>query len=132
MGLYVHAGRGRRCVALREIFTGRTLRATVASRYVGTPGEVWLLRVLPGAPEEVVFTTPYVMRGYGEAEWRSYLDRTVGAGPDRHETLMKFGPTPRYWTEYVFEAYVGHESDAVFLTGLPDVEKSRPHSRANR
>jgi hypothetical protein len=45
------------------------------------PGEVWLARVLPPpAPEfaeGVVFTTPYVMRGYGEREWRAFLKRTL-------------------------------------------------------
>jgi len=37
----------------------------------------------------------------------------------------------RYWPEYVFEAYVNHESDVVYLTGFPDIESSRPHSRLN-
>ena len=44
---------------------------------------------------------------------------------------MKFGPTRSYWCEFVFEAYVGHRSDVIFLQGLPDVAESRPHSQVN-
>ena len=36
-----------------------------------------------------------------------------------------------YWSEFVFEAYVNHRSDVIFLAGLPDVAESRPHSRVN-
>ena len=48
-----------------------------------------------------------------------------------YEHHMKFGPSRDYWTEFVFEAYVNHRSDVIFLKGLPDVPKSRPHSRVN-
>ncbi len=44
---------------------------------------------------------------------------------------MKWGPARDYWTEFVFEAYVNHRQDMIFLTGLPDVPESRPHSRVN-
>ena len=36
-----------------------------------------------------------------------------------------------YWTEFVFQAYVNHRTEVIFLAGLPDVAKSRPHSRVN-
>ena len=42
---------------------------------------------------------------------------------------MKYGLKLNYWNEYIFEAYAGHESSAVFLRGLPDVDESRPLSR---
>lgn len=35
------------------------------------------------------------------------------------------------WTEYVFEAYLKHRSDAGFLAGPPDVSGSRLHSRVH-
>lgn len=44
---------------------------------------------------------------------------------------MKYGPTREYWTEFVFEAYVSHQTEVLFLAGLPDVAESRPHSRVN-
>ena len=28
--------------------------------------------------------------------------------------------------EYIFQAYVNHESEVIFLGGLPDIKKSRP------
>ena len=45
--------------------------------------------------------------------------------------LMKCGLDERYWAEYVFEAYVNHRPDVIFLRGLPDVPESRPHSHVN-
>ena len=85
--------------------------------------------------EHVVFTTPYVLLNPAEAEWQAYFRRQLSDTPltDRgaiHEQHMKFRPTRDYWTEFVFEAYVNHRVDAIFLTGLPDVPKSRPHSGA--
>ncbi len=44
---------------------------------------------------------------------------------------MKFGPTRNFWNEFVFEAYVNHRTDVIYLKGLPDVPESRPHSRVN-
>ena len=45
--------------------------------------------------------------------------------------MMKFGLQTNYWPEYVFEGYVNHKSDVIFLRGLPDVAESRPHSSVN-
>jgi hypothetical protein len=46
---------------------------------------------------------------------------------------MKFGksshsrkPTES-WSEFIFEAYHGHQPHAIYLTGLPDVKGSLPH-----
>jgi hypothetical protein len=36
-------------------------------------------------------------------------------------------PHPSYWNEYIFEAYAGHDDQAIWLRGLPDVAESRPH-----
>jgi len=44
---------------------------------------------------------------------------------------MKYGPTRRYWNDFVHEAYVNYRHEAIFMRGLPDVPKSRPHSREN-
>ena len=44
---------------------------------------------------------------------------------------MKFGSARDYWSEFVFEAYVNYRPDVIFLTGLPDVPESRPHSTVN-
>jgi hypothetical protein len=72
----------------------------------------------------------------GECEWLSYFERTLPDAPteDRiatYEHHMKFGPARDYWSEFVFEAYVNHRSDVIFLKGLPDVPESRLHSSVN-
>ena len=48
---------------------------------------------------------------------------------DDYERHMKYGPTRAYWNDFVFEAYVNHRQEAIYLAGLPDVPESRPHSR---
>ena len=135
MGFYVQEARDGRAMTFREIPTGRLLRATVPTQYPGHQGEVWFVRIVPplwpGSEEHLVFTTPYVMRELGEGEWRAYLDRTLSTWHGGHEALLKYGPSPCYWNEFIFEAYCGHEPEVVFLMGLPDVAKSRPHSREN-
>lgn len=91
---------------------------------------------MPGLEEHVVFTTPYLLIDPGEREWLAYCQRILpdDAATDRiaaYEHHMKFGPARNYWNEFVFEAYVNHRSDVIFVKGLPDVPESRPHSRVN-
>lgn len=63
-------------------------------------------------------------------EWIAYFHRTfpATAGFDDYERHMKYGPPREYWNDYVFEAYVNHTVDAIYLAGLPDIPESRPHS----
>jgi hypothetical protein len=69
----------------------------------------------------------------GTEGWQAYFRRAVPqASLEAHERHMKFGPTRACWNEFVFEAYVNHRKEAVFLAGLPDVAESRPHSAVNR
>jgi len=138
MGLYAHEGVEGELAILREIATGSVRRAVVPAGYVGRRGEVWFARVLPsavdGRSEHVVFTTPYVILAPGEDEWQAYFARTLrGDGRlDAYERLMKYGPSHDYWSEFVFEGYVNHRPEAIFLSGLPDVPESRPLSEVNR
>jgi len=139
MGLWEHRGNDGDRVILRELVTDVEHRCHVASGYRGRKGEIWFARVLPPPIEgldAVVITTPYLLIRSSRTHWIAYLDRALAAYPgDKHKQvyplLMKYGENPRYWPEYVFEAYVNHESDVVYLTGFPDIEASRPHSRLN-
>ena len=140
MGVYVHQGVEKNMVVLRELVTDRVCRAISPSGYQGRKGELWYVRVLPppaaGLAEQVVFGTPYLLVEPGEYDWQAYFRRTLPDAPteDRiaaYEQHMKFGPARDYWTEFVFEAYVNHRSDVIFLEGLPDVPESRPHSSVN-
>jgi hypothetical protein len=135
MGLHVQEGREGGVVVLRELMTDRVCRAVAVSAYQGRTGDLWFPRVLPpssaGGFEHVVFTTPYIVRHPGLSEWEAYFRRNlpVAARLEAYERHMKLGPSRSCWNEYVFEAYVGHDAEAVFLEGLPDVPESRPSRR---
>lgn len=152
MGFYVHEGFSGRHVLLRELINGKRLEAVAPSGHRGQPGEIWLARIMPDPFEEVrlgywlVFTTPYVIGkvagGYfnliGDAlGWEAFFNRALEntGEPDKvaaYEKLMKSGLDRHYWNEYIFEAYVSHTNEAVWLTGFPDIPLSRPHSRESQ
>lgn len=48
-----------------------------------------------------------------------------------YEHVMKWGETRTQWCEYIFEAYMNHTEEFIFLKGYPDDPASRPHSRVN-
>jgi hypothetical protein len=140
MGVYVYEGSHAGLVTLRELVTDSVCRAIVPAAHGGQVGELWYVRVLPppapGIVEHVAFTTPYVLLEPSVAEWQAYFRRTVPEAPpqvrlDAYERHMKYGPTRTYWNDFVFEGYVTHRTEAIFLAGLPDVPESRPHSEAN-
>jgi hypothetical protein len=140
LGLYVHEGVTDSGIRLRDLATGELHHGVCSSGHDGTRGELWLARVLPSpAPtleHAIVMTTPYVITNPTAPVWRQYLDRTlpktkIADSARAYKTLMKRGLDERYWFEYVFEAYADHDGGAVFLTGLPDVAESRPHSDIN-
>ncbi|MCP4042752.1 MAG: hypothetical protein GY731_12485, partial [Gammaproteobacteria bacterium] len=133
MGIYLHEGNHGDTVMLRELVTDALCQAIVPAGYLGRKGELWYARVLPpplpGGTEHVVFTTPYLLINPGMSEWQAYFRRTLPDAPpqDRiatYERHMKFGPARDYWTEFVFEAYVNHRTEVIFLEGLPDVPES--------
>ncbi len=37
---------------------------------------------------------------------------------------------PPAWNEYIHCAYTGHQREAIFLTGIPDIRESLPHASA--
>ena len=140
MGIYINEGTEGALVVLREFVTDTVCRAVVPTGYRGRRGELWYVRVLPPplpeTSEHVVFTTPYILLKPGPSEWQAYFRRTLPDAPmqarvEAYERHMKFGPTRSYWSEFVFEAYVNHRTEVIFLAGLPDVPESRPHSEVN-
>jgi hypothetical protein len=130
MGLYVQTGRQGEHVGLREPFTGKLHRCHAASGYVGEEGQLWLARLFPPpAPDldyHVVFTTPYVILEPGLGAWERHLRKALRAiRPEdpvaAYEGLMKYGTGLNFWNDYILEAYVRHQSEAIFLTGLPNL-----------
>ena len=141
MGFYVNCGSEGETALLREVGTRETVPRMVPSGYEGGKGEIWFVRVLPPPHElcrrHIVFTTPYVIRGHSEREFAEYLERELArmkaqAKPPRtddlHGHLMKHGPEPNHWNEYIHCGYTGHRHEAIFLTGIPDIRESLPHA----
>jgi hypothetical protein len=61
-----------------------------------------------------------------ESDW----GKAAGFGTDKdglHRSL-KYGPDPTHWNEFVFKGYHNHTSDAIFLTGIPDLKATLPHA----
>jgi hypothetical protein len=135
LGLHVHAGATSGRIQLRELVTDEPRTCVCPAGYDGAPGELWLARVLPptsaACHEHVVVTTPYVIVNPGVEAWRTYLARTLANTGKRDNIDAYRGLMKRDWSEYVFEAYASHRTEAIFLLGLPDVPESRPHSRVN-
>jgi hypothetical protein len=136
MGIYEHVGSKGDRTLLKELITGDEFESHVASGYRGRAGELWFVRACPpiGALDyHVVVTTPYILTGFGKADWTAYLSKSlIGlTGPEKrrrlHE-LLKYGREPNQWPEFIFRAYHHHQFDAIFLTGLPDVPGSLPHA----
>ena len=127
MGFYVVQALQRDGVALRELITGSTCLAVVPSGYHARPGELWFARVLPppfGASRHVVFTTPYVIRAPSHTVWQAYLARLAaaddaGSRAARYADILKYGPMPSFWHEFLRNAYQGYRTEAIWLEGLP-------------
>ena len=137
MGFYIHRGREGNLSVLEDLVTTAVYRAIVPAGYRGRKNENWYVRLLPppcpGGTEHVVFTTPYIVVHPDFADWLAYFRRTFPATArfDDYERHMKYGPTREYWNDYVFEAYVNYQADAIYLAGLPDIPESRPHSEVS-
>jgi hypothetical protein len=137
MGVYEHAGMDGSHVRLRELLTDDQFTCHCASGYRGRSGELWYVRLLPPllpdlACYHVVFTTPYVLTA-GKDDWLQFLQRSLmrfeaSDGPQGLYRLLKYGPEPNYWNEFVFRAYHSHRPDAIFLAGIPDLKATLPHA----
>lgn len=137
MGIYEHCGLKDGTIRLRELVTDKEFAFVGTSGYPGNTGELWLVRAVappdPAMPYWIGMGTPHVLRGFDQAGWLAFFARNgIRSGEvgfeRRLDRFLKFGPEPRYWSEFIFEGYAGHNSGAIFLLGLPDVPESRPHS----
>ncbi len=147
-GIYIHCGVEGDFVILEEFITKKTIKAIVPSGYKGQMGEIWLTRVLDEPKSNfsfnysVVFTSPYVIGRSENEHWCnigdqlsvfSFLKRNINEIniPNKIEAykhFMKYGLNRNYWNEYIFLGYVNHSESAIFLTGIPDMPYTLPHS----
>jgi hypothetical protein len=140
MGVHVHCGTEGHLVRLRALGSQETKLCHVPSGYVGQAGDLWFVRLLPPANAlfdyHIVFNTPYILVNVTERMFADYLTREIGRLGSRNlpaklgasSYIMKHGPTLNHWNEYIFCAYTGHQHNAVFLTGIPDIKESLPHA----
>lgn len=138
MGIYEHVGSANGLVRLRELITGDEFSCLSTSGYQGRSGELWYVRRLPPPLPElekihVLFTTPYILIGDSKDDWTQFLKRTLlkvegDNDRDRLHRLLKFGLNTNYWNEFVFKAYHHHQSQAIFLAGIPDLKATLPHA----
>ncbi len=124
-------------ITLKDLFSGKSVKARYASGYGGVPGELWYTRVLPPNDLEpdvhVVFNTPYNMYQTSAQGWQHYFERVVAKSkPDKRDIdfhlHMKYGPEPFYWPEYIFYSYYNHTENYILSKGLPDIPESLPHN----
>jgi hypothetical protein len=135
MGIYEHVGVDGPHLRLRELVTNAEYTCLSTSGYPGKSGELWYVRLLPPllpdlAHYYIVFTTPYILMATKE-DWLQFFPRAMsGSDGDREalHRLLKYGPEPNYWNEFVFKAYHHHQSDAIFLAGIPDLKATLPHA----
>lgn len=137
MGIYEHVGMDGPHIRLRELVTDVEFTCHNPSGYRGRPGEIWYVRLLPPllpdfARYSIAFTTPYILMA-NRNNWVRFLKRGMvqsGFGTDdgRLYRFLKHGPDPSYWNEFVFKDYHRHQSDAIFLVGIPDLKATLPHA----
>jgi hypothetical protein len=138
MGIYEHVGKDGPHIRLKELITDDHFTCHCPSGYVGSKGELWYVRLLPPLePEHAIYwiamTTPYVLIEASKSDWIAFLKRTMlqcNGSNDRTRlrNLLKYGLEPNYWNEFVFNSYHHHQHDAVFLTGIPDMQATLPHA----
>ena len=148
MGLYFHEGVEGDLIILRELVTEVQIKCVCPSGYIGTPGEIWFVRILPepfpelGLGYSVVFATPYVIgiteggffKNTGSyARWQAFLARTLEKTEKvvGYEKLMKYGLNRYYWNEFIFQGYANYTDNVVYLTGIPDQPHTLPHCEDN-
>lgn len=141
MGFYVHCGNKNGAVLLREVGTRKIMSCLSPAGYRGRKGQIWFVRLVPPphrlCQQHIVFNTPYVIRDYPERAFVDYLEREFAQmktkkksqeTEDKRHHLMKYGPDPNHWNEYILNAYSNFQRDAIFLTGIPDIPQSLPHA----
>jgi hypothetical protein len=138
MGIYEQIGVDGEYVRLRELITDEEVACHCASGYQGKKGELWYVRLLPPLLPEmgnyhIAFTTPYILIEATKSDCVHFLQRSILGfkGVNQRESLhrlLKHGPDPNYWNEFVFNVYHHHQHDAVFLAGVPDLKATLPHA----
>lgn len=137
MGVYEHLGFQGGRVILQDIMTLEKYLCYIPTGYGGNTGQLWMVRIMPPMNESfdyhIVFNTPYLLMGETKEEWLAFIKRAMlGSAMGSYYDFMKYGPDIHYWNEFIFQAYHNHQSDVIFLSGIPDVQASLPHGELKK
>lgn len=124
---------------LEELYTGKQyLSYTPNLLHACSVGDLWFVRLLPPINESfdyyIIFGSPYVLRS-SQQDWYKFFDRNIQGergtteAEENYQKFMKNGLSNSYWLEFVMQAYSRHTDLVIYLTGVPDIANSRPHSR---
>ncbi|MFT5998876.1 MAG: hypothetical protein ACI81P_001331 [Neolewinella sp.] len=137
MRFYKHLGFKNDMIVLKDILTGETYSCICISGHKGQEHEIWYARIVSTLDNTLnyylVLTTPYVILNYTEKHWIEFFQRrgihTKKKGfNEEYHALMKQHPDLKYWHDYIMDGYVNYTSGCIYLTGIPDIESSKPHS----
>jgi hypothetical protein len=133
-----HTGMDGPMVLLKDIVTQQVLRCHSATGYSGESGQLWYARLLPPPVPDIPpcghHHTLCAAGRDGAAVPGLHRPRSRPYGRSRQPAARgcrvpaearSFG---QHWNEYIFLAYVNHQSDAIFLAGIPDIRESLPQA----
>jgi hypothetical protein len=136
MKFYKHLGVKDGLVELIDILTGEKFICVCTAKYFGNPDEIWFARLVPNLDThydyQIILNTPYVVLKQNENDWLEYfkrqgLNKNESGIEDKMLNLMKNNPNPRYWHDYIMDAYLDYLPNCIYLTGMPDIKGSKPH-----
>lgn len=131
MGLYEVLETKGKVITSKELLTNVIFHSTCLAGYNGNSGDLMFARIAPGQSEpegpSLIMTTPYIILNSKAEDWLAFF-RRQGVGEAGLHGFFKYGPTKKYWHDYIMDGYANFRSDRVYLTGIPDVPGSLPHA----
>lgn len=131
MGIYEVLETKGGLISLKELLTNTLFQSTCLAGYQGEPGDMVFARIVPSpsGPEapSLILTTPYIILNSKPDDWLAFFLRQ-GVDEAGLYGFFKYGPTEKYWHDYIMDGYVNFRPDRVYLTGIPDMPESLPHA----
>ncbi len=132
MGIYEVLETKGKVITSKELLTNAIFHSTCLAGYKGEAGDLMFARIVPSLSESggpsLILTTPYIILNSKPEYWAAFFLRQDVDEAKLYD-FFKYGPTERYWHDYIMDGFVNFTSDRVFLTGIPDIPESLPHAR---
>lgn len=121
-----------------DLFLGRVVRFLDGEQYIADSpyllrkSEAHWLAYLERVTTPAAAPSPASCTAKGRSKQRGRGDRQHQAprGADAEARLVRHlrqGAGPRYWPEFLMNAYAGHRNGIVLLAGVPDQPETQPH-----